>query len=88
MKYRLPRVVHLGLGYKIKVALVPQSFLRELADDDDEQQNYDGIWLDERKTIYIDKALRASDRREVYWHELIHALNDTVAADRPRPKVL
>lgn len=90
MKHRLPRLVHLGLGYKIKVMLVSQKVLQELADDDgrDEGQSFDGLWMEEAKTIYIDRRLSAAERRATYWHELIHALNDTIAEDRPAPLVL
>lgn len=89
MTYRIPRRVNLGRGYYIKVLLVTQTVIDEVYDDGD---SLDGLWLNElgtgvgrAGTIYIFQGLAAAQRWEVYWHELVHALNDIMAWDRAHP---
>lgn len=67
---RIPRRVVLPFGYRISV--------RQLSDAemDKRDQNADGIWDDETKTIYIRKRLPVTRRRYILAHELGHAWLD------------
>ena len=82
---RLPRRVHLGLGYTVEVVLASQSLIRDVMEiEDDDKSSFDGCWIshlgepDQRAAgiIYIDQNLSAKARRSAYWHEMGHALID------------
>ncbi len=80
MKARLPRTVSLG-HYKIHVVLASQTILREVAEEDESSSLYDGCWVPDYKepvfgTIYVDAKLSAKKKWDVFFHELVHAVND------------
>jgi len=83
---RLPKVVHVGLGYKVRIILASQTEIREAFDDD--EISLDGCWVSseegypEAGVIYIHNKLSSTRKREVYWHELLHAINDIMAVDQ------
>ena len=91
---RLPRRVRLGRGYHLTVVFVSQTILRELADIENDEL-LDGYWDSKLGTtnghagiIYIHNKLTAAQRWGVYWHELLHAVNDIAAFDRDDPVVI
>ena len=91
---RLPRRVPLGRGYHLTVVLASQTVLRELAEADDDE-SLDGVWDNKlgttnghAGTIYIHNTLTSAQRWGVYWHELLHAVNDVAAFDRAHPVVI
>ena len=67
---RIPFRVVLPFGYRISV--------RQLSDGemDKRDENADGIWDDETKTIYIRRRLPVTRRRYILAHELGHAWLD------------
>jgi hypothetical protein len=80
--------VRLGKGYVIEVALATPRQIAEHAEDDDATNHYDGLWESwlgegERSAgiIYVNSRLTAPQRWAVYWHELVHAVNDVAAHD-------
>lgn len=73
---RLPRRVPLGLGNTVKVVLVTKAQLKEIIDDDDPENEYDGYWDVENLTIYINRNIKTAERIKTYWHELVHAVHD------------
>lgn len=75
-KYRLPRRVQLGRGNIIKVAIVSPTVLREAFEDEDPDSTLTGGWDSEINTIFIRSDLPLARRWYVYWHELLHAVND------------
>lgn len=92
MKHRLPRRVHLGGGYYVKVLLVsPKVLLEQLEEDDDEKgKYYDGFFIAEYGypcfgTIYVNNKLKRGAKWETYFHELIHAVNDLGAWTKDHP---
>ena len=91
---RLPRRVSLGRDYHITIVLASQTVLRELAEADDDE-SLDGVWDAKlgttngyAGTIYIHNKLTVAQRWGVYWHELLHAVNDVAAFDRDHPVVI
>jgi Zn-dependent peptidase ImmA (M78 family) len=67
---RIPCRVVLPFGYRISV--------RQLSDAemDKRDENADGIWDDDTKTIYIRRRLPVTRRRYILAHELGHAWLD------------
>jgi len=86
-RYRLPRSVNLGRGYLVKIRVMPMAELKHAAGIEDEEGAVDGAWEHETLTIYIDRGLSIKRRWEIYWHELLHAVNDILAeeSDNLRP---
>lgn len=82
---KLPTVVRLGRGYKVKVRLAGAKRIKQLLGCEGV-----GCWADhlhEAKdgiigVIYIDKGLPEAEQWDTYWHELIHAINDVSLWDR------
>ena len=80
---RLLRKVRLGGGYVISTILLPPSELADLCDDEHEAQTpYQGFWDMDKMTIYISTSLNRKGQWEVFWHELLHAVNDLKDYDR------
>lgn len=79
---RLPRTVTIGPKHKLKVVLCSPATLKALAtDDDDIAFEVDALWVPtyERPvfgTIYIDINAKGRKRWDLFFHELIHAVND------------
>jgi Zn-dependent peptidase ImmA (M78 family) len=67
---RIPSRVVLPFGYRITV--------RQLSDSemDKRDENADGIWDDDTKTIFIRRRLPVTRRRYILAHELGHAWLD------------
>ena len=67
---RIPTRVALPFGYQISI--------RQLTDAemDKRDANADGIWDDDKRTIYIRKRLPMTRRRYILAHELGHAWLD------------
>lgn len=76
---RLPRRVHLGNGHVVTVTLVSRQTLKDLNGDEDEP--LEGLWDSDTRAIYVLRSLGSADRWRVYWHELLHAVNDLAAHD-------
>jgi hypothetical protein len=78
---RLPRRLALA-GYRVDVLLVSQTVLREEMGDEDGDGLYEGGWfpdLDNEKTqgqILILQTLPLPKKWFVFWHEVLHAVND------------
>jgi hypothetical protein len=80
MTGRLPRRIRLG-PYVVDVVLVTQCVLKDVLDDEEEGNTYEGAWVgsfDPGHTgaIYIDRALPRAKQWGVFFHELLHAVND------------
>ena len=67
---RIPHSVVLPFGYHITVIQLSESEM------DKRDENADGIWDYETKTIYIRKRLHVTRRRYILAHELGHAWLD------------
>ena len=76
MKPRVPKRINLGYGNIIKVSLVAQDRLKLIGRTG---EPLDGIWDDVSRTLYIDKNLSAESRKQTFYHELIHIVNDVAA---------
>lgn len=59
----------------VEIRQVSRQELKDLIADDDDEEN-DGAWRFDTKTIYLLKTLRGRRKNEVYSHELGHALVD------------
>ena len=75
-RYRLPRYVNLGYGAIIYVKTAPEAHLQTIMKVD---HALDGCWDDTTSTIWIDESLSPRKRKQVYFHEIIHAVNDIAA---------
>lgn len=58
-------------GQKVSIKYV------DLTDND-----YDGLYDGNTKTIYINKHLKAKDRNQVLLHEIIHAVLDRIGTNQ------
>ena len=67
---RIPSRVILPFGYRIAVKLVTDSEM------DARDDNADGVWDSDSRTIYIRKRLPMTRRRYILAHELGHAWLD------------
>lgn len=76
MKPRVPKRLNLGYGNIIKVSLVSQDRLKDVGRTG---EPLDGLWDDVSRTLYIDKNLSAERRKQAFYHELIHIVNDVAA---------
>jgi len=76
MKPRVPKSINLGYGNIIKVRLVSQSRLKEVGRA---SEPLDGMWDDVSRVLYIDKNLSSEGRKQTFYHELIHIINDVAA---------
>jgi len=73
---RLPRKIDLGLAV-VHVRLVTQAEMREASEAEDDEEVPDGYWDPEADSILIGRWLKTNKhKREVYWHELLHVMND------------
>lgn len=73
--YRLPKEVKLGRGYVVHIILAtPEQIKKGLPTD--KVGDAAGYWEPESFAIYIDNTLGLARQWTVYWHELIHAVND------------
>jgi hypothetical protein len=77
---RLPRTTTVG-RHKIRTLLVSQTVLREIGEVEDEAVRLDGLWVPTYEapvfgTIYVEQRLPLAKKWDVYFHELIHAVND------------
>lgn len=73
---RLPRKIDLGLAV-VSVKLVTKAEMREASDTEPDEEVPDGHWDPETDSILVGRWLPMKQKREVYYHELIHALNDS-----------
>ncbi len=67
---RIPNQVVLPFEYRITVRQLSDAEMDKL------DENADGIWDDDTKTIYIRKRLPVTRRRYILAHELGHAWLD------------
>jgi len=72
---RLPSKLDLGLAI-LHVRMVGVREMRAAAECDEEDACPDGLWDADEETIYILKYLSPKRKREVFWHEIKHAVND------------
>lgn len=75
---RLPRRVNFGGGHIIKVVLTKGTDIPDFLEMD-YGTSLQGGWDEESKTIYVARELSSKERWSVYWHELIHCINDLQA---------
>jgi Zn-dependent peptidase ImmA (M78 family) len=68
---RLPRTLVFPFGYRVTVKLVTTTEMAEMDDG-----GADGLWLVDRRTIFLSKAIPVRRRRAVLIHEMMHALLD------------
>lgn len=72
---RFPSTIRFPFGYDVKVRLVPPAEIAEQAEFEIEDAP-DGLWLADRQTIFINRALPLRRQRYVLIHEMGHALWD------------
>lgn len=75
MMRRLPNKLDLGLAL-IHIRLVAKGEMREEAECEEDDPTPEGLWADDEDTIFVGKWLSAKRKREVLFHELIHAAID------------
>lgn len=75
MAARLPRKIDFGIAI-INIKLVSQKEMREAAECESEDFTPDGCWDADTDCIYILKKLSLKRKREVLFHELVHAAID------------
>ena len=68
MAFRLPRKIKLPFTKPIRVI--------ELAKSDMAIRGCDGLWDDDERTIYIRRSLSSAKKKQILYHELIHAVHD------------
>lgn len=73
---RLPRKIDLGLAV-VSVRLVTKAEMKIAVDDDDDEGLPDGFWDPDSDSILVGKWLSPKQKREVYYHELLHVINDS-----------
>ena len=73
---RVPKSINLGYGNIIKVRLVSQSRMKLIGRA---EEPLDGMWDDVSRTMYIDKNLSAERRKQTFYHEMLHVINDVAA---------
>src|SRR3990172_8275651 len=84
---RLPRVVNLGGGYRVRVVLAPQRAIQEVAEESNSLSGHFDNSVDRAPsapagTIYVRGRLPAQKKRETYWAGLQHAVLDVTDWDR------
>ncbi len=90
---RLPRLVRLGRGYRVGVALATQEVLREVSGEDDRDLSgyFDSNVAEAPRkragAIYVRDRLSIRKKRETYWSGLQHAVIDIADWDRDHPGV-
>jgi Zn-dependent peptidase ImmA (M78 family) len=72
---RLPSKIDLGLEL-VHVKLVTKAKMRDEADCDDDDPTPEGMWDYSEDTVYVGRWLSAKRKREVLFHELVHAMID------------
>lgn len=71
-KYRIPRVIHLPFGVRIKVRqLGKRAMQAELGDAD-----ACGAWIESIATIFLKKSDSPAAKRDTLYHEIQHAVVD------------
>lgn len=87
VRMRLPRVVNLGGGYRVRVVLAPQRAIQEVAEESNSLSGHFDNSVDRAPsapagTIYVLGRLPAQKKRETYWAGLQHAVLDVTDWDR------
>lgn len=72
----IPKKLDFGLAL-IQVRFVSIKEMKELQDWEEGDPVADGMWDPDEDTIFIRKRLPPQLRRDVYWHEIKHCVNDT-----------
>lgn len=74
----LPKKINLGFGNVVKVSLVDRATIRSLVGHDTE-----ACWICDPPegtayvgVVFIDKSLSQAQRKEAFYHELMHACVD------------
>ncbi len=49
----------------------------EMSGGDPLMEGCDGLWDDDERTIYIRSSLSFAKKKQILFHELLHALHDT-----------
>ena len=73
---RLPTRLDLGLAC-LQVRQVTVKEMRIAAECEDDDGTPDGLWDAEGETIFLLKAMTNEKKRHVFFHEVIHAINDS-----------
>ena len=77
----LPRVVHVGRGYRLRVRVMPAKFFRDRYGENLAGTFEASLGKSPAGTLYIRANLSAEQRWVTYWHELMHALHDIACWD-------
>lgn len=72
---RLPHRLDLGLAL-INIKLLTRKEMRVEAECEEDEATPEGMWSDEHDTIYLGRWLSQKRKREVLFHELVHAMID------------
>ena len=75
MDGRIPSTVKLPFGYVVQIKQVPPKD-SHLHSPDFPDDDLDGCWVEEEKTIYLNKALSPTRRRYIFVHEYQHVVLD------------
>jgi len=78
---RLPKSIHLGRGYLVKIEIITPTQIAEILEIE-EKDAVAGFWDDDDWVIYIDGSVSRKRQWEAYFHELIHAVHDTAELNR------
>ena len=72
---RLPTRVDIGFAV-VRVRSVTKAEMHREAECAHDEEPPDGLWDPEEEAILVGRWLTQKRKREVYTHELIHAIND------------
>lgn len=72
---RIPASFTLPFNYKVTVKQVPPKSV-PLHDPTNPDDDLDGCWIEEERTIYLNKALSPKKMRYLFIHELMHVFAD------------
>lgn len=75
MSARLPKKIDFGIAV-IHIQQVTPTQMRDEAEIEPDEMVPDGMWDANTDTIYILKKLPLSLKREVLFHEMVHAAMD------------
>lgn len=72
---RLPHRIDFGVAV-IPIRQVGKREMREIAECDEDDVTPDGLWDGDDGVIYLLKTAPNRQKREVLFHEIVHAAND------------
>jgi Zn-dependent peptidase ImmA (M78 family) len=72
---RLPKKIDFGIAV-VHITQVGVGEMRDIADCEQDEPTPDGCWDAQSDSIYLLKKLSLKRKREVLFHELVHAAVD------------